>query len=279
MLPNLFIVGAQKSGTTSLHYLLESHREIFFPRRPQEIHYFDIEENYRRGADWFESCFDDWQGEAYCAQTSPLYMYEPVVAERMQALVPGARSIFILRNPIDRAYSHYWHEVRYGYEELPFRGALEAESSRLRGGFTARRHFSYLDRGRYSVQIRRFQEKFPGDQLLFLLQDELKSSPQQVKEKVAGFLAVDLEGFEVKPQERWHFNRTGMPRIRSLQRWRRRCAKKLPWVAFAIDQVNLVDRRYPPMKSQDRQWLQERFAQEIEDLGRLTGLPVGSWLD
>lgn len=279
MLPNLFIVGAQKSGTTSLHYLLESHREIFFPRRPQEIHYFDIEENYQRGVGWFESCFDGWRGETYCAQTSPLYMYEPLVAERMQALVPQARSIFILRNPIHRAYSQYWHEVRYGYEELSFRDALEAEAARLTGGSIARRHFSYVDRGRYAGQIRRFQEKFEVGQLLFLMQDELKSSPQQVREKVAAFLALELDGFEVKPQERWHFNRTGMPRIRSLQRWRRRCARRLPWVAFAIDQVNLVDRRYPPMEPQDREWLQKRFGDEIEALGQVTGLPVQSWLD
>ncbi|MCB1033845.1 MAG: sulfotransferase [Acidobacteria bacterium] len=276
MLPNLLIVGAQKSGTTSLHRLLESHREIYFPSRFQEIHYFDLEENFRRGTRWYESLFDGWAGQAYCAQTSPLYMYEPAAAERIRDLLPEARILFILRQPVDRAYSHYWHEVRFGYEDLSFEQALAREGKRISRGFEERRHHSYLDRGRYSGQVDRFYRLFGRERCLVLLQDELRTSVEGVRKKVASFLDLSLKGFSEGRAGGFHLNRAGVPRSRALQRLRRRVRRLTP-LALAIDRINLRRDGYPPMAPELRERLQQEMEPEIQALEELTGLDLGRW--
>ena len=278
MLPNLLIVGAQKSGTTSLHRLLESHPQIYLPARPQEIHFFDLEENFARGMDWYQNFFGGWDGEPYCGQTSPLYMYEPGVAGRISEALPEARMIFILRNPITRAYSHYWHEVRYGWEELSFAEALRREPERLIGGFEARRHFSYVDRGCYGAQIERFLELFDRRQLLFLKQEELRATPGELRRKLGQFLDLSAEGFRPADGPQGHYNRTRLPRSRRLQRLRRLCARRLRKVAHLIDRINLKAAGYPPLPDAQRAWLHRRFEGEIRTLGDLTGLSVDDWL-
>ena len=91
IIPNLFIGGAQKSGTTSLHYLLKTHPDIFIPETPQEIHFFDIDQNYTRGLDWYARFFSLWQNEPIIAQTSPLYLFEPTVPIRIKEVAPPGK--------------------------------------------------------------------------------------------------------------------------------------------------------------------------------------------
>ena len=223
--PDLYIVGAQKSGTTSLHRLLASHTDIFFPSSPQEIHFFDIEENYAKGLDWFSALFSDRKNQSVVAQTSPLYMYMPNVPKRIHTVVPSAKIIFILRNPIDRAYSHYWHEIRFGYENLSFVDALEAEPQRIAKNDEYRRHYSYVDRGRYSQQILRFQELFQPTNLLVILQDELKSDVDSVLARCAKFLELDVSGFKLEQNTKREHNRAQIPRSHQLQQARPFLAK------------------------------------------------------
>lgn len=276
MLPNLLIVGAQKSGTTSLHRLLESHREVYLPRRYQEIHYFDLEENFRRGPQWYESLFEGWSGEPYCAQTSPLYMYEAPVAERIEALLGQPRFLFILRNPVERAYSHYWHEVRFGYEPLSFEEALDREQERIARSFEDRRHYSYVDRGRYAAQVERFYRRFGKQRCLVLLQDELKASADAVRSRLAAFLGLPVEGFAGEGRGGFHFNRAGVPRSRWLQRLRRHLRRWTP-LALAIDRINLRRDGYPPMDPATRQRLEAELGPEIQALEELTGLDLSGW--
>jgi hypothetical protein len=280
-LPNAFIGGAQKSGTTSLHHGLESHPQIFFPRRPQEIHFFDIDKNYRRGVDHYRSYFRDHGGEPVVAQTSPLYLYEPAVAGRIAEVSPQARFLFILRHPVDRAYSHYWHEVRYGYERLPFAAALAAEPERLRGGFTARRHFSYLDRGRYAGQIERFLQRFTPEQVLPVLYDDLAQDQPALLRRCAAFLGADPEhpdwvmaGRQAAGAPAHRYNRARLPRLWWLQRMTRDLRNVSKGAVALVDAVNLRPVAYPPMDEELRRRLSEQMAPEIERLQVLTGLPV-----
>ncbi len=276
MLPNLLIVGAQKSGTTSLHRLLQSHRGIFFPPRPQEIHYFDIEENFRRGPTWYQRFFEDWAGQPYCAQTSPLYMYEPAAARRIHDLLPEARILFILRNPVDRAYSHYWHEVRFGYESRSFSEALDLEAQRISLGFEGRRQYSYLDRGRYAGQVERFFRLFGKEHCRVVLQDDLKASPETVRLEVSQFLRLPLEDFAPDPPQGWHFNRAGVPRSWALQRFRRRLRRFTP-LAVAIDRINLRRDGYPSMEPEVRARLEAELRPQIAALEKLLGMDLSRW--
>ncbi len=281
-LPDAFVAGAQKSGTTSLHRGLETHPQIFFPSGRQEIHFFDIEAAYARGLDAYAELFAAHDDRPVVAQTSPLYLYEPVVAERISGAVPEAKLLFILRNPVDRAYSHYWHEVRYGYEKLPFADALAAEPERLKGGFEARRHYSYLDRGRYAVQLQRFLDLFSADQIMVCLQDELAEDPPELLRRCAGFFGADprypgwlpvgRQGEEAGPERR--HNRARIPRIPWLQRLTRGLRKRSQAAAALVDAINLRAIRYPPMEAELRRRLEGELAGEIEQLESLTGLNV-----
>jgi hypothetical protein len=275
-LPNLVIAGAQKSGTTSLHHLLAGHPDVFFPREPQEIHFFDEEETFARGLEWYAGLFAGWGGERYIGQTSPLYMFVPLVPERMAAVMPEARVLFILRDPVERAYSHYWHEVRYGWEDRPFEEALELEAQRLGGGFHARRHYSYVARGSYAGQIERFRARFPEEQLLVLFHEELQADPKAALARCAGFLGLDPQGF-AGAERSSHHNAAQLPRIAALQRWVRGVRSSLPLVGSAVDYLNLREGRYPPMSESAREHLRAAFRGEATRLRELTGADPAPW--
>lgn len=279
MLPNLFIAGAQKSGTTSLHKFLESHPDVFFPKRPQEIHFFDIDENYVKGLGWFASYFSARDGEKVVGQTSPLYIYEPKVPARIQTVLPAAKFIFILRNPIERAYSHYWHEIRHGYENLSFEDALDREKDRISQGFEARRHYSYVDRGRYVRQILRFLEFFPKQNILVLLYDDLRENSATIAAHCAEFLRVDAREFVYFQSKPKVYNSARLPRVRRLQSLTRHL-RQPPFDKFVrhiFDRLNLREMRYPPMDEATQRRLQQEFHKEIIALQDLTNVDVQSW--
>ena len=275
MLPDFFIGGAQKSGTTSLHVLLQQHQEVFIPRRPQEIHFFDREESWARGRDWYESLFGQWRGEKRVGQTSPLILYQPEAGERIARLVPQARFLFILRHPLDRAYAHYWHEVKKGWESLPFERALAAEPERLRGGPEARRHYSYLDRGRYAAQLRRFFERFSRERVLVLRYEELRSDAAGLRVRCAAFLEVDPAGFA--PATARVHNPSRIPRLRALQVATRGLRERWPRAGRLVDALNLKTAPYPPLDSELRARFSRGLEPELDALERLLGIDLSDW--
>jgi hypothetical protein len=194
-LPDFIIVGAQKAGTTSLYRYLVSHPEIFGPRK-KEINYFDS--NYHLGQTWYRSHFPlvatrklarRCGFQVIAGEASPEYASHPSVPERVSSVVPAARLIFLLRNPVDRAFSHYHHAIRHGWEQLSFKEAIAREGERLAGEHErmrndenywseAERRYSYLSRGLYYEQLLSWLRFFPRDQLLVLLSENLFSSPR-----------------------------------------------------------------------------------------------------
>ena len=277
MLPNFFIMGTQKGGTTSLHTWLRRHPDVFLPAEPQEIHFFDLEENYRRGLDWYERLFRGAEGYAAVGQTSPLYMYWDGVAERIARAVPRARLIFILRNPTERAYSHYWHQVKKGNERLSFHRAIEQEPDRIRKSAVYKRRYSYLDRGRYAAQIDRFRALFPPEQMLFLKFDELRSGRREVLRRAADFIGVDPGRFPddvfAAPPE----NSARLPKSIRLQRLGGAVRDFAPRLGHLIDRVNLEPRAYPRLDQETRERLSATFAGERRRLVELTGLSFEEW--
>lgn len=281
ILPNLIIGGAQKSGTTTLHRLLITHPQVFFPASPREIHFFDHDENFARGLGWYAHLFRDWNGQPVIGQTSPLYLYDERVPQRiLEALGSDVRFVFILRNPADRAYSHYWHEVKYGHESLPFPEALAREPERIQRGYWERRRYSYLDRGRYAGQLERFYARFPRANVLVLLYEELRRL-DDVSRKCAEFL--DLSPREWRPGEDprgFHYNPSRMPRIRGLQRLTaplRRRGGRWATAARLVDLVNLREARYPPLAAEARARIAVAMKEEIARLEALTGADLSSW--
>ena len=278
MLPNTFIAGVQKCGTTALHHLLGQHPDVFFPRAPQEIHFFDVEKNFRKGLDWYESLFSDWSGQRVVAQTSPLYLFEPKVPGRIHAVVPHARFIVILRNPVDRAYSHYWHEVKHGAEKLSFEDALEREQDRIRQGFEERRHFSYASRGEYASQLSRYLEYFPRERILTLRFEDLAQDVDELLRRCADFLEVDVGGFSEARRQHGVRNTAGMPRSPLAHALGRKLGRRFPRLGHAIAHWNLKPTKYEAMKGDTRKALERRFEDDIRRTALLTGMELGAWL-
>ena len=189
-LPTAIIVGAQKAGTTALYAYLRRHPAVVGPAR-KELNYFD--RHYARGTAWYRGQFPNglrvrWAGRdgsaPVVAEASTGYLFHPLAPERVRALLPDVRLIALLRDPVERAYSHYQHEVALGRESLSFEEAVEAEGRRM-GGELERmlrdpRYFSYawwnytyVARGLYAEQLERWFAVFPREQLLVVATSDL----------------------------------------------------------------------------------------------------------
>jgi hypothetical protein len=184
-LPDAMIIGAMKSGTSSLHYYLTQHPQVIAPLR-KEVHYFDL--NFGRGESWYRANFGRVGQAGVNIDSSPYYLFHPLVPQRAHALVPDARLVVLLRDPVRRAYSHYWHQRNKGRESLSFEDAIAAEPDRIdrahellaRGAIErsdAHQYFSYLARGRYAEQLERWLQFYPREQLLVLRFEDLARDP------------------------------------------------------------------------------------------------------
>jgi len=210
VLPDFVIVGAQKAGTTSLYAYLTAQPDVL-PATAKEVHFFDSCE-WDRGAQTYRAYFPTRarvrlrsamrSRPTLTGEATPYYLYHPLAPERLAATAPQTKVIILLRDPVERTLSHYWHEVRGGREHLPLRAALEAEPARLRGreealqnGAPQCRHrdhqvFSYVDRSRYSRQVGRYLALFPPEQVLVLRSELLFGDDAQTIQRVAEFLGL-----------------------------------------------------------------------------------------
>ena len=215
VLPGFVILGAQRAGTTSVFDYLERHPDIVGPAGwdpsvpwRKELHFFT--DRFDRGPDWYRASFPLLAeqrvarlrgGDIVAGEATPYYLFHPAVPERMAATIPDVRLIVLLRNPVERAYSHYQHSRRLNVEPLSFEEALKAEDERLSGeeerlvsdpGYSsqAHRHFSYLSRGRYADQLERWLAYFPRERILILRSEDLFAEPARCYAELLGFLGV-----------------------------------------------------------------------------------------
>lgn len=208
--PDFLIVGAQKCGTSSLYRNLVKHPSIV-PAFVKEIYFFSSARYFQKGVHWYKAHFpllphkyfntrirklDFLTGEA-----SPGYIFYPHAPRRISELLPDVKIIVLLRNPVDRAYSHYYHEVRKKRESLSFEDAIKKEEQRLRGEFDKIMedehyfsfnflHYSYLLRGIYVDQLKRLNNYFSKDQIIILKSEDFFKDPQASFEQVIQFLGL-----------------------------------------------------------------------------------------
>lgn len=202
-LPALIIVGAMRAGTTSLFNLLAGHPQVAAPFR-KEVHYFDL--HFGRGTSWYRRQFRRPRtGQSGCivgVESSPYYMFDPRVPGRMAALVPNGKLVFLLRDPVERAFSHYRKNRRDGREPLTFADALSAEEERLAGEEERMLHdprylsglhqyYSYAARGRYADQLTRWRQHFPVEQMLVVDSGRLFTSPAEVLGEMLSFAGLE----------------------------------------------------------------------------------------
>lgn len=269
-LPNFLICGTQKGGTTALYHYLREHPEIFMPK-VKEVHFFDL--NWQRGLKWYEGYFEGVKNAKAIGEASPFYMYLEEVPKRIYEVLPDVKLIFILREPVSRAYSHYWHEVRLGYESLTFEEAIKMEEERLSTkDIFYRQQYSYKDRGKYVTQLRRYRKYFSDEQMLILLKEELKKDPQKVMKEVFEFLGVNLE-FKSPNWYTPHYIGES-PRIWRLQQLKSKISS--PLLKKLIDWINLKP-GYPPINPQTKKSLNEYFKPYNNELERFLGKELTDW--
>lgn len=194
-LPNFLVVGAAKSGTTSIADWLRAHPQAFVAA-DKELYFFNDDEAWARGVDAYAEHFAAAGDADAVGEATPFYMYFPEAVARMAAVVPDARLIVVAREPVDRAYSNWRHlHYRQATELRSFERLVEdelAEDARLPGAgrcdLDARRH---LVHGRYHDQIQLLLEHFPREQLLVLLTDDLGQDPRGTFAAICRFLGID----------------------------------------------------------------------------------------
>ncbi len=188
-LPGFLIIGTMKGGTSALARAVSRHPDVFIPHG-KEVRFFD--HNYDQGLEWYESHFESAPSGSVLGEASPGYMYRATTHQRIAAIVPDSRLVAILRNPVDRAYSHYWHNVRRGREDRSFRQALESESEIDRSDHSED-VFAYMDLGRYCRQLRSLEELVGRDRLMVLQNSELRFSETTVMSRLWEFIGVNPE--------------------------------------------------------------------------------------
>jgi Sulfotransferase domain len=200
--PDFIIIGAQKAGTTSLYNYIAQHPQVL-PAEKKEIHYFD--HFYQNGEFWYRSHFPHnrtlKRKGAVTGEGSPFYLFHPLCAERISA-IPDVKLIVLLRNPVERAISHYFMQVRKGHETLPIDMAMRNEESRIATEVEKLErypyyrsyplaHFSYKSRGIYADQLKRYLDNFSRERLLVVKAEDLFSRTNNVLKEVYGFLGID----------------------------------------------------------------------------------------
>ena len=207
MLPDFVILGGQRCGTSSLYKYLGRHPEIA-PSLRKEIEYFTID--FGRGEGWYRAhvplrmrhTIARLRGRSLLTfEATPDYLFDPRAPERLKALLPNAKLVVLLRDPVDRAYSHYHHMARLGFEDMTFPDAIAAEDERLDGQLTEMerdplsrvlpfRRFSYASRGLYAEQLERWFAHFPREQFLILDSGDFFSDPKAALHRILEFVGA-----------------------------------------------------------------------------------------
>jgi len=290
-LPNFICVGAQKAGTTTLHDILNQHPDIYLPKI-KETKFFQNNKKYRKGLDFYKNeFFSNWNGEKIIGEIDPSYMYFDYVPERIyKHLGKDLKLIFILRNPVDRAYSHYWMSYRRGYEKETFENAVELEPTRLKIDEFHKLHFSYISRGLYAKQLKRYLNYFSKRNMFFIIfeEDFIKKREKTIKSLLT-FLGVDTD---VRLNLDIRRNPSSLPRIEFLRDFiykpntiKSFMKKILPSSNFirkllkTIDNLNQKEIRYSIDEKFKKELMQKYFINDIKELEKIIERNLRIWYE
>jgi hypothetical protein len=275
-LPNFFILGAAKSGTTSLYAYLAQHPDIFLSPVKEPSFFCEGFQVVKNPIDYFR-LFDSVRNEKVIGEASHVYLSNPSTASVLAALFPQAKFVVIFRNPADRAYSLYHHMRRFGYENIgTFEKALLAEEHRMSSSRFRETcpqyfyNFLYFRSGLFGEQIERYLSLFARDQFHFLTLEELKQDPMAALTAILKFLDVSLE-FRLRLEVMNRGLTARVPWLQYFWRTKVKYPQRLRTRGLRIlDQVNL--KAIPPMKEETRKELLVRYEDDLRKLYDLTGV-------
>lgn len=312
-LPNFFIVGAAKCGTTSLYHYLKKHPEVYLSPikepnhfctdiNPEEFsqQYKDIEkrkrldlETYTKGdmkrevwgyfvQSWehYKKLFKNVTNEKAIGEISNTYLFSNVAAKNIREKIPQAKIIAMLRNPADRIYSHYWANLRDGKTFLSFADELEDDYRKPKKGWYV--SHAYYEMGQYYQQVKRFYDQFPKEQIRIYIYDDFKSNQETIVRDMLEFLGVDSK-VELDFSER--YNQAAVPRNKyfmfliSATGLKKNIFRFIPkTLKRKLKSSFFKSSEIPKMTEQERNKIIDFYRDDILKLQDLLNRDLSSWL-
>jgi hypothetical protein len=267
--PDFIIVGAMKGGTSTLAHLLEHQYNIVMA--PGEVNFFDNDKNYSKGKIWYQQQFKSKDNNKIWGEKTATYHYDEKVPERIHKYNPNIKLIWILRNPIDRAYSNYWHRVKYGGELNSFEDAVINEMQGKQNNIWG----LYLKRSLYAEQIMRFKQHFEADQMHIVVFEHLIRDMKVQLSSLLDYLGIKNDNPVIPVRK--SKNVTYLPTSQKiLKNSRRLFGKTIPFKIIR----KMFEKKipgYPKMNEQTRELLSTYFLESINELEDLSKLDLTTW--
>lgn len=260
-LPDFIIAGTQKGGTTALNFYLRQHPDIYMEKH--EINYYSL--RYHMGKEWYMKHFPD--DGRITGEKTPDYMSHTEAPKRIYEDIPDVKLIFMLRNPVDRAYSEYWMWRLDGREKRPFSKAWR----------------EYTARGRYAEQIERYLQFFEREQLLFIVSEDFYKNRDNGLQEVYDFLGV--KNVDIDNLRDVHTG--GKAKYKAIKKityllavakrkspflWTKKLIQQPLWILKALNK-----KKYPPMKEATRKEMEEYFREYNRRLQEIIGIDTEIW--
>jgi len=285
-LPNFMCLGAAKSGTTTLYDILRQHSEIYIPAF-KEPHFFDITGNYNNGLQWYEKNYFNKADKKIIADFTPSYFFDKNAPKRIfESLGRNMKFLVILRNPVDRAYSHYLHSKRDYHENENFEEALELEVNRLKkykdqSDYLSYLRHSYIHQGTYSQMLERYLQYFNLNNFLFIhFEDELLQERDLTIKRILDFLEVDnsvLLNTDIRSNPSSKEKSKMLKKLMKKRGWWRKVIKFMvpsmqlrQIIKNRIQRINITEFKAEQLSSEVRSNLLEKyFRKDISNLERI----------
>lgn len=257
-------LGVHKGGSSWMYQVLFDHPQVYLLAK--ELHFFSIDRVWQRGITWYESLYASAKESSVKGDISVSYFSYPESVERIYHQYPNVKLFVCLRDPVDRAFSHYKHNIKMGHvkSDVSFEEALEANPN-------------YLKHGRYALHMKRFLEYFPRDQILVLFFDDLRKSPDLMASELFDFLGIENNSYSRVTDTK--INSARMPRsfmldknVRKFGDWLKKTDKgrSLWWWLKGIGLtrifygLNSSDKKVPEMSSSTKDRLRKYFEEDID---------------
>jgi len=200
---DFIVIGAQKSGTTSLHEYLSQHPEIGVGEK-KELHYFDRDKYFKDGINYsdYHEFFDFKEEKKVYGETTPSYIFKEEFIDRIKEYNPNIKLIVLFRNPIKRAFSHWNMRRKRGNESRIFHECVLDELEMVKDKNYKATLDHYLDRGRYYRQVKYLLDNFPSKNVKIFSSNELKSSPEDTLNNIFDFLKLDKDKYKFSPVDK-----------------------------------------------------------------------------
>jgi len=281
--PDFILIGAAKSGTTTLYRYLLRHRRVYMPT-PKEPQFFSDAEVHARGLDWYRGLFAEARPDQICGEASTTYTRWPHTedaASRIAAELPAVKLVYIMRHPVERAFSHYVHHMRGGVT-MSFEEALEKDDI-------------YVDCGFYMKQIQRYLDHYPPEALHPILLDDLESQPESVLHDLQCFLGLEPiavvqdRNVVANSSSSDHYLRAlTTARLRRIPgmgtliealpvEWRRKAFERIR--SSALGHRLTSDYEVPPMRDETRMRLLDTYSDANQELAAFLGRELVGWSD